>query len=370
MARKKQQPEEILEPEIVVEATEMIPIISRSYPTTAEALEQLKKDYQALDPNSPMYVDNAKDVLRRAIKVRTSTEKARLAINRRVTSTVNEEADRIKAVAQPIEDDLEKRLNDIALAEAARRQNNFDKAQKALLDAGFTFTGSSYTCDVRIIMPESLYEMPDDVLQEHCVFAADYQANMLAVQLAQKAEADRIAAEKKKLEDQNAELQRQLEEMRAQLAAAQPNAEPEPKPETEAQPEPESEPQSETETKSAPEPKPAPPTGNPFAGFSIKPSAEKSAVHTPNEDFLPPQTKAFNPTLTVPQNTTDPNDDEETETPAFSTHSELDKYSAAFDDGYECFRRQAIALFSKPEPKYTRAEWVTCFTNIDPSTKV
>lgn len=314
------EPTEIIAPtgeQYIEQAVAEIQQVSK----TEMAIEELKNKYGNLKVTSledrPIYfaIVEGEKIVRNA---RLAVERKRKELNEfplKFQRAVNAEAKRITEEIEPIEDHLKAERKKFEDAEAAEKAKEEARKRGLLIEAGFRFDGTMYTCGVHIIPANSIGSMEDAKIEYYCQEAR-------AIREQERLAEERRQEEIRRLEEQRQEMERQREEMRKEreeLERLRREAEAAKAP----APEPEPEPIAETVA--------PPPIKNPFANQELQPAEE------------------YDPWNPVPANVPQP-----TRT-----------FSAEYMDGFEHCRAGVLELFSDGV-KRTRAEFVELINSLQP----
>ena len=313
----------ILNPEVVNQN------VLAEYSITDQRIAELQNEYGALVINGPddhAGIKKAEEGVRILRKIRTSIENKRKDIKRMIVDALDGTAKRIQGQINPIEDRLKQQLDEVARAAEIARQNLINERITKFIDAGFAFNGIAYQCGALSIFTQSIESLTDDDVINHCAYARQFMAAETARREAEAAEQERVRLE-------NEALRKRLAELEAQNTPKAPEVAPQPVMDA-----------------------PVETVTNAFEMFD-RPAEQKP------EPAPQPVTTAFDAMIPEPAPVFDRMPIQET--PAASIPASAQR--TEFEAGYEAFRAQAIALFSKPEPKFTRDQWVAFFKTITPN---
>lgn len=313
----------ILNPEVVNQN------VLAEYSITDQRIAELQDEYGSLvivGPDDKEGIKKAEEGVKVLRKIRTTIESKRKDIKRMIVDALDGTAKRIQAQINPIEERLKNQLDEIERAAEIARQNLINERINKLIEAGFAFNGIAYQCGAVNIFAQSIESLSDDEMINNCAYARQYLAEEAARKAAEAAEQERVRRENEELRKRLAELEAQNAPKALEVAPATP---------VEAAP-------------------------NPLAMFDrpVEPVQEPAPVM----DAAPIAT-AFDEMIPEPSPVFDRMPMQETPTAPIPTAA----IRSEFDAGYEKFREQAIALFSKPEPRFTRDQWVAFFKTITPN---
>lgn len=354
MARKNDQPTipsdqeaETTDAVVIIDPDKVQLTVSKEYSVTDERIAELKRlygDLQITDASDKQGIQTATLAVRELRTIRTTVEKKRLELKRLFTGAIDGIAKRIQSELNPIEERLKNRLDEIEREEEIRKAAEMKARITKLCDAGFQYNGVAYVCGDSRIFEVSIPNLTDEDLENHCAYAVAFRQAEFEAERLRKEEAARLKAE-------NEAKEREIEQLRARLAAMEAAKTPEP----------------------APEP-------------AIEFDAVEQAIQTTGNaleemaDAMAPLPANF-PTPEVVQGmmeataerreaTTASMRIRETTTAASSAAQTFKQYTSEFDSGYECFRKQAIKMFAEDGPKLTRAQWREKFAELQPHTRV
>lgn len=184
---------------------------------TDVGLEELKKKYGSLTVTSledrPQYfaiVEGAKIVR----DTRLLIDRKKKELNEfplKFQRAVNAEAKRIIEELEPIEAHLKAERKKFEDAEAALKAKEEARKRGLLIEAGFRFDGTMYTCGVHIIAASAIAGMEEAKLEFYCQEAR-------AIREQERLAEERRQAELKRLEEERQDMARQREEMRRERA--------------------------------------------------------------------------------------------------------------------------------------------------------
>ena len=317
---------------------------------TEESLKNIEDTYgQYKVEGDPKRYKEAKEVKNKLVKVRTSTEKLRIAINKQFSEAVNAEAARIVGRTTPVEKHLLLEVETFEQAEEQKRQERINHVSKTLIEAGFHFNGVAYECGDRTIWQTDLETMMDEVLENHRKFAIQFRLDEAEVQAENLRRSAPVYLHQPELNElltlTRGEFEVEAEALRGngvveitkdeydRIKEAKLSAFRRPAPQT-ATPTPQ-------------EPTPPPPA------LETRPAREPQEHDV---DFA----ASFKSTPSFPPPSAQP----------LGEKSLADIEFEAFERGYETFRSQVVATFQNPSIQYKRADWIEFFKNLKYTQKV
>lgn len=198
---------------------------------TDVAIEELRAKYAGLTVKSlderPVYfaiVEGEKIVK----KIRNGIDHKRKELNEfplKFQRAVNAEAKRITEQLEPLEAHLKAERKKFEDAEAAEKAKEEARKRGLLIEAGFRFDGTMYTCGVHLIAASSIAGMEEAKLEFYCQEARAIREQERLAEERRKDEQKRLdeqrreqQAEERRLEEKRRELDRKLAEINAAKA--------------------------------------------------------------------------------------------------------------------------------------------------------
>jgi hypothetical protein len=354
MARKNAQPPtpsaqeaEPADAVVIIDPDKVQLTVSKEYSVTDERIAELKQlygDLQIADASDKVAIQTATLAVRELRTIRTTVEKKRLELKRLFTGAIDGIAKRIQSELNPIEERLKNRLDEIEREEEIRKAAELKARITKLCDAGYHYNGVAYLCGTSTIFEVSVPELTDEQIEDACIYAQEFRTAELEAERLRKAIAARLKAE-------NEAKEREIEELKAKLAALEAAKTPEPAPEPAIEPD-------------------AVEQAIQSTGNVLEEMADAMAplpAHFPTPEVVQGMMEA---TAERREATTASMRIRETTTAASSAAQTFKQYTSEFDSGYECFRKQAIKMFAEDGPKLTRAQWREKFAELQPHTRV
>ena len=221
------------------EATTITPPVK--YSVTDANIQELKEKYSGLTANTNGGYQEVKEALREVVSLRTSTEKARKAFKKdaleygrriddeakRVTALLLEVEEPLKAEKQKVDNEKARIKAEKEAVEAKRVADIRDKIQSIMLladgcvnDTSLESLQEKYSKAECLVVDETEYEEFTEEAKADvdnvraCLFdAMEKRKAFIEEEAKQKAEADRLSAERKAFEDDRAKVKAEQEAM-------------------------------------------------------------------------------------------------------------------------------------------------------------